>query len=338
MVLNLHSFWGYDHGSGIWQTVDFFRESTSVCAVDCFVLISGFFGIKWRFKSFFNLVFQIFFYSIGVYLVCVFLGVTDWSVKAFLLRFTCLFANSWGFAVAYVLLYFCSPALNALVEKSSSSKLFIYIIVAFLVINFISVPRKSIFTYSMIYLIGRLLNRLDVERSNFSAGKWYWYTTFIIFASVYFVLFKSFHITDAETVCTWPVGLVGYDYAAPFVILQAVFLFMFFAKLKLNSKFINWCAASCFSIFLIHMHPTIKEIGYYTLTRSLYDYPAWLHILMLLGIMIVIFFASILIDKVRIYISDLCYKLIQLGAKRIPQKWFNLDIYMPRFAEKLAKS
>ena len=53
MVLNLHSFWGFEHGSGILQAVDFFRESTSICAVNTFLIISGYFGINWKFKSFF---------------------------------------------------------------------------------------------------------------------------------------------------------------------------------------------------------------------------------------------------------------------------------------------
>ena len=57
MVLNLHSFWGYvhNHGSVVFQAFDFFRESTSICAVNVFILISGYFGIKWKVKSFFNL-------------------------------------------------------------------------------------------------------------------------------------------------------------------------------------------------------------------------------------------------------------------------------------------
>ena len=43
MILNLHSFKGYDYGDGVWQAIDFFRESTSICAVNVFILISGFF-------------------------------------------------------------------------------------------------------------------------------------------------------------------------------------------------------------------------------------------------------------------------------------------------------
>ncbi len=106
MVLNLHSFKGFLYGSGVWQALDFFRESSSICAVDCFILISGYFGIRWKFKSLFNLIFQMMFYSVGIYVVCVLLGIVGWSFNDFIIRFACLYRDSWGFAITYLLLYF----------------------------------------------------------------------------------------------------------------------------------------------------------------------------------------------------------------------------------------
>lgn len=335
MVLNLHSFWGYSHGEGISQALDFYRESTSICAVDCFILISGYFGIKWKFKSFFNLVFQLFFYSIGIYLVVTRLGIVDWDLKEFIKRFACLIRNSWGFAITYVLLWFCAPPLNALAEKLNGRELFFYILIFFFMLNFISVPDNALFTYALVYLIGRLLRKVKVEEVYFPSGKAFWVTTTLIFVLVYFLIFKVLHITDAEKVCGWPIGFIGYDYKAPLVILQSVFLFMFFSRLKFQSKFINWCAASCFAIFLIHMHPTIKQIGYYAFTESLYAYPVWKHILLLSGLITGVFFASIFIDKVRLIISNCCYLMIEKIACLIPKRCCKLETFMPRFAATL---
>lgn len=335
MVLNLHSFSGYTHGNGIWKALDFFRESTSICAVDCFLLISGYFGIKWKFKSIYNLVFQLFFYSVGIYLAVVSWGIVEWNVKDFIMRFACLFTNSWKFAITYVLLWFCAPPLNALAEKLSSRDLFLYIIVFFLVINFISIPQHALFTYALVYLIGRLLRKMNVEIYSLPAGKAYWITTFFIFALTYFLVFRAFQITSAVRVTTWPIGFLAFDYAAPLVLLQAVFLFVFFARLTFQSKFINWCAASCFAIFLIHMHPTIKNIGYYGFTRSLYDFPVFKHIIILVGLIIAVFFGSIIIDKLRIFISNSCYSFIKIIASYIPSKWLQLDFYLPRLVAKL---
>lgn len=311
MVLNLHSFAGWNHGSGVWQAVDFFRESTSICAVDCFVLISGYFGIHWKFKSFFNLVFQIFFYSIVVYFVAVGLGVIDWSLSGFVERFECLFAaeKSWGFAVSYVLLYFCSPLLNAFSEKTTSKELLSFIIIFFIAINFVCMP-DVVFTYALVYLIGRWLRKIEVVEKKIPAWKIYWVVTTVIFLAAYFILFKALGISNASSAQSFPFGFIGYSYSAPLVILQAVFLFLAFAKLKFTSKLVNWCAASCFAIFLIHMHPSIKEIGYYSFTAGLYDRPVLEHIIILLILIISVFSGSIIVDKIRIFISNMVYRLI----------------------------
>lgn len=329
MVLNLHSFSGWQHGSGVSQAFDFFRESTSICAVDCFILISGYFGIKWKLKSFFNLVFQIFFYSIGIYLVAVVFGFVNWSLNDFLLRFLCLSKSSWGFVVSYVILYFCSPLLNVFAERHSAKSLFGYILVFILALNLFSFTASSAFTYAVVYLIGRLLRKVRIEESRIHASVLYWSITFLIFIIVYFVLFKMLHITNAEMVNKRPVGSLGYDYAAPLVILQAVALFAVFAKMKFSSKFINWCASSSFAIFLIHMHPTIKQIGYLSFTQGLYDYPFLKHAVLLIVFILCVFCGSILIDKIRIVVSNLVYYFLECLLRWIPSKYLQLDTYYP---------
>lgn len=329
MVLNLHSFFGWQHGTGIWQAVDFFRESTSICAVDCFVLISGYFGIKWKFKSFFNLFFQLFFYSIGVYLVAVACGVVGWDLKSFLMRFACLSTDSWGFVVSYVILYFCSPVLNVFAEKHSAKMLFAYVIVFVLALNLVSFTASSAFTYSVVYLIGRLLRKIKIESVKIPAAILYWITTVTIFVNVYFVLFKMFNISSAEIVGKRPVGSIGYDYAAPLVILQAVTLFSLFSKIKLESKFINWCASSAFAIFLIHMHPTIKQIGYLSFAQNLYGYPVLTHIFILIILIVSVFVGSIIIDKFRIFVSSICYYVIERFLGLISIKYRLLDTFVP---------
>lgn len=324
MVLNLHSFWGYNHGSGPLQAFDFFRESTSICAVDCFILISGYFGIKWKFKSIFNYIFQLFFYSVGIYLLVVWLGIVDWDLHTFVKRFACLMTDSWGFAITYLLLWFCSPALNALAEKTSNRELLCYIVVFFCVVNVISVPRHALFTYALVYLIGRWLQKIQVSHIQISAGLAYWIATILIFLLVYYLLYTMLHITSATTVQGWPMGLLGYSYSAPLVILQAVFLFAFFSKINFQNRFVNWCATSCFAIYLIHMHPTIKQIGYYAFTEGLYELPTYQHVLILMVLIPSVFLCSIMIDKVRIIISNECFHFVELLAKFIPQKWFSL--------------
>lgn len=337
LILNLHSFSGWQHGSGFWQAADFFRESMSICAVDCFMLISGYFGIRWKKESFFNLVFQIFFYSIGIYVVAVAAGIVAWDTKAFLLRFACLSYDSWGFVVSYILVYFCSPLLNLFAEKQTPRSLFLYIILFLFVLNFVSFTASSAFTYAVVYLIGRFLKKINISELSFPAGRLYWISTVLIFALVYCILFKFFHITSPEIVQKRPLGTIGYDYASPLVVLQAVSLFVLFAKMTFRSTFINWCASSSFAIFLIHMHPTIKQIGYISFTEGLYGHPVIIHALYLVLFISFVFIGSILIDRVRIIISNYCYSALLTISKYIPHRIYRIDTYLPKILVEVLK-
>ena len=157
------------------------------------------------------------------------------------------------------------------------------------------------------YLIGRYISISGiVYKKNIKPGLYYWICTFLIFGLVY-ASFKLLHIVDAGRMQAMPWGL---SYSAPLVILQAVFLFIWFARLNFQSKIINWCAASCLSIFLIHMHPSIKSVGYYNYTESLYSLPTIEHVWKLAVLMSIVFFGSILIDKVRILFFKLIYIIV----------------------------
>lgn len=305
MVLNLHSCWCFDIGTGWERGLDFFREATSICAVNVFLIISGYFGIKWKFKSFFNLIFQLFFYSFGLYLVVSALGIVNFTLLDLLKCAKATF-GFWGFITGYVVLYFVSPLINAFVDKFSTRKILAYIAIFYLAVLFICVEEEH-FLFFLMYLIGRYIRKADlVTKLKINAGRMYWLTTICVF----FICYLLFLFTPLNTAALQDKIPIALNYRAPFVILQAVFLFLFFARLNFQNKIVNWLSASCLSIFLIHMHPAIKEIGYYTITKSLYSYPFCLHISILLLLVAGVFFGSILIDKVRIFVSDLIYKII----------------------------
>ena len=323
MVLNLHSFAGYYSERGFCQALDFFRESTSICAVDVFVLISGYFGIRWRKKGLYNLLFQVAFYSFAVYFFCVSTGICNFERVEFFHCFKA-FYDSWGFITWYIILYFLSPVLNVFAEKTDSRQLLIFIVVFMLAEHLIMRSMGENLNYFLVYLIGRWICKVDTEPLANNAGRRYLFTTFIIFILSYGAyLFLHY---DAEKMCCF---VLGYSYASPFVILQAVFLFLLFSKINIQWKFVNWSAASCLAIFLIHMHPLIKNIGYYDFTRSLYDKPFVEHCVALIILMCVVFCGSILVDKIRMVISECVYLVLRCVYRLIPNKYRLIDFYLP---------
>lgn len=323
MILNLHSFWGYKHGVGYLQAFDFFRESTSICAVNVFILISGYFGIHWKFKSFFNLIFQIVFYSFIVYGVCVWIGVLNFDKHQFSQCFKATF-SSWGFITSYIALYFISPCLNTFVDKVTSKQLLIFILCFYIGECFIF-HDLYLCNFFLVYLIGRWIRRTDaINRLQINATSFYWATTCIITILVY-LIYRFMHLSwDKMTN-----SLLCYSYAAPLVIIQSVFLFICFGRIKIQSNIINWLATSCLSIFLIHMHPDIKYIGYYHFTESLYFKSIEEHIGILFLLFFCVFFGSIFIDKIRIIISQYIYIVIEYIWKKFPKRLTSLSTYLP---------
>lgn len=230
-----------------------------------------------------------------------------------------------------MLLYFCSPLLNSFVDKVDCRHLLILIFVIFIAENFIC-RNLGYLNYGLLYLIGRFLNKSKaVDCLEIKAGKYYWITTFFMFVIVY-ILFRFVHITDAATMQAL---VIGYSYAAPLVILQAIFLFLIFGRIHINNKFINWCGSSCLAIFLIHMHPAIKEIGYYSITESFYHLPFFQHCIYLILLIIGVFLGAILIDKVRIVISDLGYLIIEKFVFLLPARILSMDTYIPQSLKKI---
>ena len=271
---------------------------------ECFYSNLRFFSIKWRIKSFYKLIFTLFFYSFSIYSVCVVIGVQTFNLKKFALCFFAL-SFSWGFIRNYLILYFFSPLLNAFTDNQNNKTLVIFVVILFFAENFIFISYDAI-NFIEMYLIGRLIRKTNaVETFKYSASKFYWIMTLVIFFFSY-TLFLLFHL-NAGTMTSL---FLAYSYASPFVILQAVFLFLFFARMKFENRFVNWCAASSLAIFLIHMHPSVKNI-YFNYSDYLYALPAPSHFGILVIVFLSIFVISILIDKIRIIFSDLIFVLFR---------------------------
>ncbi len=98
-------------------------QTLTMCCVDIFVLISGWFSIKPKIKSLAAFVFQCMFFYIGIYAVLLFMGKTTLSIDGIKI---CLVATklNW-FIKSYLFLYILSPVLNAYVlsvDRSTQKK------------------------------------------------------------------------------------------------------------------------------------------------------------------------------------------------------------------------
>lgn len=279
-------------------------RSISFVCVNCFILISGYFSIRWKPRSFFGFLFQVVFWlTLGTAMVKVF----GFSQETSSLNACLSFVNGRWFVPAYIALYIISPILNEFINNSQTKNLGRYVLCFYIfstLFGYLLVSDEfnggmSLISLIGIYLTGAYLRREDSVFNRFSARQ-----CFMSFSAIAVLL-----VVISTGLLTMGISKSIFGYLNPLIIIQSVFLFLTFRNLKIgNIKYINWIAASAFAVYLFHMHPLIRP--HYTLTcKWISDQGAYAPILVIL-FFITIFIFCTLVDKVRIYIFDKVFKLI----------------------------
>lgn len=153
--------------SPVMECLRILIQSATIAAVDIFVMISGWFGIKASAKGFAKFMWQVV-YIVGLSLVVEYsFGSTTPSLKDFFRCFG-LFSGGGWFVASYIGLYILSPVLNAFINSSSIRQhgvitlVFLSFEVIFgdtLSVSFI-VMGYSTFSFIGLYLLAAFLRRI----------------------------------------------------------------------------------------------------------------------------------------------------------------------------------
>lgn len=272
-------------------------RSISFVCVNCFILISGYFGIRWRLKSLCGLLYQIIFYSGVAWLIgYAMLGIGyDAYIDIWGNHLSKAFSVRW-FIAAYLLLYLFSPVINSFIENTNKRQLLQFLIIFYTV--------STVYGYFMlldefnagmsfisligIYMTGAYLRKYKDKIFSYSAS-----TDFFIYIGIGLFLTIS-------SIILLKLGILKsiYGYLNPLIILDAIYLFLCFSKLKIGvSKPINLIAASAFSVYCLHHHPYIgslyDHIG--TIINTNHDFSLLLAIVYFIAIYLFCF----ILDSVR---------------------------------------
>ena len=281
-------------------------------AVNCFMVISGYFGIRWKWMGFLKFFFQIAFWSVMVYLVAVAIGFSDWSVARLIERIVNCMAGNWFF-MSYAFVYMLAPMVNAFVEKAGSRMLG-GMLLAFALLQvwygwiFKAMPEfydglhgPNLLFY---YMMGAWLKVTD--------NKWTKLNKFCdlgVYVGIALLLAVACMVTRYMG-ATKDV----FSYISPMAMMQTMFLFLFFKKLKVSDndifqKYVLFLSSSVFAVLLLH---SWEAAGWYGMVhRWIYDnlpMPAvWS-----LCYICVFFVVACCLDKVRLFvwnrISVKCFK------------------------------
>ena len=126
--------------SNAYHIIYYFIEALCIIAVNCYVLISGYFLIKSKFKwkKVLQLWLETLFYSIFVYVIIVVLGLKEVDIKGIIKSLFPIVTKQYWFINIYLVMYILSPFLNKLINnmnKKEYQKLLIILIICFSIIS-----------------------------------------------------------------------------------------------------------------------------------------------------------------------------------------------------------
>ncbi len=268
----------------------------SITAVNCFVMISGYFRIHQLWKGFFNLYTQCAFWMlILTALSYLFLDGTTLDIgKKTLFSLT---GSGYWFMVAYFALFLFAPLLNIAFEHQNSRQRVLSLIALILIDVYIGymhqTPEVTIDGYSalhffIIYYIGMYLSTVSNTKSG--GGKMVSFSVVMVVMHTIKILFPPFAV------------VFSMRYNSPAVMIASVFLFNWAKTWKLQSKTINWISASVLAVYIIHMGPFGSH---YFFAPLKYMSAEWCTLYACIGMVayVMLFYACcILLDKGRIFI------------------------------------
>lgn len=290
-------------------------ESLFIVCVDIFIVISGWYEIHASSNGLIKLMFQCLFFAIVDALIRYIMGGEISWVKAII---TGCFPG-W-FIAAYIVLYLVSPIINYFVNNGERKRVKILLLTMF----------------GILLLYGWLFNGCSGNRSTFLSG---YSATFLIFlyAGVRFLrvhyselicqlskshwlkLFMGLYLLN---IIIWilsayfGVGEVNskiFLYTSPIVMIQSFSMFMFFLKLRIKNRFVNWLGASSLAIMLLHWSCN----GYFfkKMTLDAWESTDGVYCILLLTIVILgISVCAIILDQFRILMFNCIVKSFNLKS------------------------
>lgn len=275
-------------------------EMICIIAVNLFVLISGWFSIKFRIKGLMKFLFQCFFILTFVYFLGIVIGKSSFSLGSALQCF-CLLGNAW-FVLAYIGLYLLSPFLNSFCEKATERQLRYFLIGFYLFqtlygnlslsADFIA-NGYSTFSFIGLYVLARYFN--------FYGRKFAKYGPSIYLIST-LILIGGYWVSRSQG--SQLISNMFFIYTCPFNVTAALGLLLTAVNKRIrHNSIINFVAGSVFSVYLCHICLYWTTDLYRETSRSIFnEYSGFLYFIMILAFIITVFLVSISIDQIRKYI------------------------------------
>lgn len=286
-----------------------FANSFAVVAVPCFIMISGWYGIRLKLSRILGIIFQLFmFWLIGL-AASYFTG--NFSPVSLAEPLKAISGYNHSFVLGYIMLMIAAPAINTFVQQAPRSGVLLSLALFFVfqtVYSFVLNHRwwADGFTFINYFGVYALARYLSTWRPGFTRLK----------ARIDLVLYVALSIVLTFGCLFWisRTGSFGriFNYTNPLLLCSALCLVLFFTKISFKSRAVNFLAAGCFGAYLMHMEPRFKASVFDPISKCVVSYGSTAaRILSVLAFSIILLLAGIMLYK----LFDLMWRLLLRAFK-----------------------
>ena len=241
-----------------------FLEIMCYCAVNCYVLISGYVNInsKYKYSNIIVLWLQVFFYSVIISLGLFLLNKTDKNTLFQALFPLC--SHQYWFFTSYFGLFLFIPIINKAIQiiDEKIMKRIVYLLILFMSIlptllqNDIFNTKNGYSTmwFIVLYIIGAYIGKYKPYRH-----KSYVYLTG--YGICIFLTWVSKLAIEKYSIINNSHLMISYT--SPTILMSGIFLILFFSNYRLNpalKRIVSLFSSTSFGVYLIHEHPLIRAI------------------------------------------------------------------------------
>ncbi len=313
------------------------------CAVNIYVLISGYFLCKseFKWKKVFKIYIEVLFYSIIIFSILTISGTIEITKSSQIITaFLPIISKAYWFVTIYLSMYVISPFLNKLIDALDQKeyiKMLLTLGILIMICNN-AIPGTffldktygfGIIWFTYLYLVAAYIRIYDIPPIKKS------FLILIYFAMIIIMFFSRYIILELsnsiELLKYQEKMLYGYNTITTFI--ASLALFILFKNLKMKNifyKLVVLVSSSTFGIYLIHDNPFLRRVLY----DKILNISAQINsnnkeLLMIISVISVFVICSI-IDIIRTKIFEFIGRKINKfkGVKKM-EKTFKFSVIIP---------
>lgn len=273
-----------------------FLMNWAILAVNCFIMISGYFTIKLSWRG-----------VVRYYLQCLFYMALFVAISAIISHSVTLhdlakvvFACTEGdwFIRCYFALMLVSPLINKALRAMTDKEMKFALVLALIVDVYIGYMHQvkevapegyELVHFVTIYMIGNYICRTEINRA-----PWGWLLLGML------LLMTGLHIIKMRF---FPISVIySLHYNSPCLLIASTMMFLWARTWQLQSKAVNWIAGGVFAVYLIHCNPYFSPY-YWQIMKAVRDIGSWyVTPLLVTAASALMFCAFVLFDKLRAWV------------------------------------